>query len=148
MHSEHDHKVVEDEAPRASESFAELAASLILYITALANVLRTSPLWQAYPNKKELANAIKGRLRTAAGKKKLSPLKKLILRERADKAVDSNKEALAAARSTLQGMEEARASVQATWKVALSHFQYLSHTSIQWSGYMQLTHRQRFLPAL
>lgn len=42
-------------------------------------------LLQAYPTKRALAEAFKGRL-FAAGKKKMSRLKRIILRERAEKA--------------------------------------------------------------
>ena len=72
---------------------------------------------QAYPNKKELANAIKGRLRSAVGKKKLSPSKKLIVREKTKKAVAGAAEAVAAAKAALQGCEKAEASVRSSWQV-------------------------------
>ena len=77
-------------------------------------------LWQAYPDKSDLAKAIKGRFKTLASKKKLSPLKKLIVREKADKAAAAAVEAVAAAKSALQSSEKAQASVRASWQVSRS----------------------------
>lgn len=54
---------------------------------------------------------------TASGKKKLSPLKKLIVREKTEKAATAAAEAVTVAKTALQGIEKAQASVQASWQV-------------------------------
>ncbi len=72
---------------------------------------------QAYPNKQDLAKAIKGRLKSSSGKKKMSRLKRLIVREKTDNAAEAaaqNSEAAAAAASKAQA---AHASVSQSLQV-------------------------------
>lgn len=66
---------------------------------------------QAYPNKQDLVKAIKGRLKSASGKKKLSKLKRLILREKTDKAAEAAVASVAAAVAAASKAEAAHASV-------------------------------------
>lgn len=74
---------------------------------------------QAYPTKSELAKAIRGQLGTAAGSKKLSRLKRVILRERSDKAAAAAAAALEAANVTAEQTQAARAQVLTSFKVGV-----------------------------
>jgi hypothetical protein len=68
-------------------------------------------LMQAYPNKQDLVKAIKGRLRSSSGKKKLSRLKRLILREKTDKAVEAAALNAATAAAAARKADAAHSSV-------------------------------------
>ena len=72
---------------------------------------------QAYPNKQDLVKAIKGRLRLSSGKKKLSRLKRLILREKTDKAVEAAAANAAAAQAAARKAEAAHVSVSSSLQV-------------------------------
>ena len=72
---------------------------------------------QAYPTKPQLAQAIKGQLGTPSGKKKLSRLKRVILRERTDKAASGAALAAANATAAAEKAETARAAVAESLQV-------------------------------
>ncbi len=72
---------------------------------------------QAYPTKTELAKAIKAKLGTAPGTKKLSRLKRVILRERTDKAATAAVQADTAAKAVAEMAEAARNAVLGSLKV-------------------------------
>ena len=72
---------------------------------------------QAYPNKQDLVKAIKGRMRSSSGKKKLSRLKRLILREKTDKAVEAAVVNVLAAQAAAKKAEAAHVSVSQSLQV-------------------------------
>ncbi len=78
-----------------------------------------SSVGQAYPTKQELAKAIRGQLGGAAGSKKLSRLKRVILRERSDKAAAAASVAATNAAAVAEHAEAARAAVVASFQVPL-----------------------------
>ena len=82
-----------------------------------ARAFEVPRLVQAYPNKQDLVKAIKGRLRSSSGKKKLSRLKRLILREKTDKAVEAAEANLLAAQAAARKAESAHVSVSQSLQV-------------------------------
>ena len=65
--------------------------------------------------------AIKGRLRSSSGKKKLSRLKRLILREKTDKALEAATVNASAAQAAARKAEAAHVSVSQSLQVQPGH---------------------------
>jgi hypothetical protein len=89
---------------------------------------------QAYPTKRALAEAFRGRLAGAAGdKRKLTKLKRVILRERAAKAAAdaaaAHENALAAAAAAAAFREGVTAQLQARAGMTVACEQWVAHVS-------------------
>ena len=88
-------------------------------------------LLQAFPTERALAEALRKQKPLMANKKRLSRLKRIILREREDKALVEARDAAARGASALEAAQAHRESIQEQLKVCTRGSMRLPHHSLR-----------------